>query len=99
MPNIKSAKKRVKVAAAKTAANKIVKSALKTSLKKAEAAVEANAADKDQAVRVALQRVFSKIIQLQERSLHWLANSTLPHNAEEMIRYLKAGRCVLLFVF
>ena len=40
MPNIKSAKKRVKVAAAKTAANKIVKSALKTSLKKAEAAVE-----------------------------------------------------------
>ena len=37
MPNIKSAKKRVKVAAAKTAANKIVKSALRTSLKKAEA--------------------------------------------------------------
>ena len=57
MPNIKSAKKRVKVAAAKTAANKIVKSNLKTTLKKAEAAVEANAADKEQAVRVAIKKI------------------------------------------
>ena len=57
MPNIKSAKKRVKVAAAKTAANKIVKSTLKTSLKKANAAIEANAADKEQAVRVAIKKI------------------------------------------
>lgn len=34
MPNIKSAKKRVKVIATKTAQNKAVKSALKTVIKK-----------------------------------------------------------------
>ena len=57
MPNIKSAKKRVKVAAAKTAANKIVKSNLKTSIKKAAAAIETGAADKDMAVRVAIKKI------------------------------------------
>lgn len=57
MPNIKSAKKRVKVAASKTAANKIVKSALKTSLKKADSAIETNAADKEQVVRVAIKKI------------------------------------------
>ena len=57
MPNIKSAKKRVKVAAAKTAANKIVKSNLKTSIKKANAAIENNAADKEMAVRVAIKKI------------------------------------------
>ena len=57
MPNIKSAKKRVKVAAAKTAANKIVKSSLKTSLKKADAAIETGAADKEQSVRVAIKKI------------------------------------------
>ncbi len=57
MPNIKSAKKRVKVAAAKTEANKIVKSNLKTSIKKANAAVESGASDKDMAVRVAIKKI------------------------------------------
>ena len=42
MPNIKSAKKRVKVTEAKTLQNKMYKSALKTSIKKFKAAVEAN---------------------------------------------------------
>ena len=37
MPNIKSAKKRVKVAEAKTLQNQMVKSALKTSIKKFDA--------------------------------------------------------------
>ena len=41
MPNIKSAKKRVKVIEAKTLQNKMVKTALKTDLKKYEAAVVA----------------------------------------------------------
>ena len=41
MPNIKSAKKRVKVAEAKALQNKMLKSALKTSMKKYEAAVAA----------------------------------------------------------
>lgn len=57
MPNIKSAKKRVKVATAKTAANKIVKSNLKTSIKKADAAIVDNAADKETAVRVAIKKI------------------------------------------
>ena len=38
MPNIKSAKKRVKVIATKTLVNKSLKSELKTALKKADAA-------------------------------------------------------------
>ncbi|MDE6092973.1 MAG: 30S ribosomal protein S20 [Ruminococcus sp.] len=57
MPNIKSAKKRVKVNATKAAANKSRKSNLKTILKAADAAVTANAADKDEAIRVAIKRV------------------------------------------
>lgn len=39
MPNIKSAKKRVKVTEAKTLQNKMVKSALRTSIRKYEAAL------------------------------------------------------------
>ena len=39
MPNIKSAKKRVKVTATKTLQNKALKTALKTEMKKYEAAV------------------------------------------------------------
>ncbi|MBQ8135524.1 MAG: 30S ribosomal protein S20 [Clostridia bacterium] len=57
MPNIKSAKKRVKVAAAKTAQNKTFTSALRTEIKKAGAAIDANAADKEQAVRVAIKKI------------------------------------------
>ena len=45
MPNIKSAKKRVKVQAKKAANNKAANTALKTAIKKANAAIEANAAD------------------------------------------------------
>ena len=56
MPNIKSAKKRVKVIAVKTARNKAANSALKTSIKKANTAIENNAADKEQAVRAAVSR-------------------------------------------
>ena len=45
MANIKSAKKRIKVTATKTAQNRMVKSALKTTIKKFEAAVAANNVD------------------------------------------------------
>ena len=51
MPNIKSAKKRVKVNAKKAAANKAANSALKTAIKKANVAIETNAADKDALVK------------------------------------------------
>lgn len=42
MANIKSAKKRILVAATRTAKNKAIKSEVKTSIKKVEAAVAAN---------------------------------------------------------
>ncbi|MBP3380481.1 MAG: 30S ribosomal protein S20 [Ruminococcus sp.] len=57
MPNIKSAKKRVKVNATKAAANKARKSNLKTCLKKADAACATGAADKVEVVRAAIKRV------------------------------------------
>ena len=57
MPNIKSAKKRVKVIATKTARNKAAKSALRTAIKKANVAIEASAADKDVVIREAVKKI------------------------------------------
>ena len=57
MPNIKSAKKRVRVNATKAAANKTRKSNLKTMIKKADLACSENAADKEAAIRVAIKKV------------------------------------------
>lgn len=57
MPNIKSAKKRVKVIATKTAINKAYNSALKTAIKKATLAINSNAMDKAECVRVAVKKI------------------------------------------
>ena len=57
MPNIKSAKKRVKVIATKTLINKAANSELKTTLKKANAAIANNDANKADAVRVAVKKL------------------------------------------
>lgn len=57
MPNIKSAKKRVLVTLAKTNRNKAQNTALKTSMKKAHAAIAANAADKDAVVKATMKKV------------------------------------------
>ena len=57
MPNIKSAKKRVKVIATKTLQNKAANSALKTEVKKAVAAIESNSENKEQAVRTAVKKI------------------------------------------
>lgn len=57
MPNIKSAKKRVKVNKVKSASNKATKSNLKTVLKKADAAVSTGAADKEAAITLAIKKV------------------------------------------
>ena len=57
MPNIKSAKKRVKVIATKTAQNREIKSALKTSIKKAYIAIENNAENKAEAVSLAVKKI------------------------------------------
>ena len=58
MPNIKSAKKRVLVSQAKAARNKAARSALKTNIKKFEAAVaEGNRSEADAAYKVAVKAV------------------------------------------
>ena len=57
MPNIRSAKKRVIVSRTRAARNKSANSALKTAIKKAHAAVEADAADKEAVVRAAIKKV------------------------------------------
>lgn len=57
MPNIKSAKKRVKVIATKTERNKAMSSALKTEIKKAKAAIESNADNKQEQVKLAITAI------------------------------------------
>ncbi|ADU28134.1 30S ribosomal protein S20 [Ethanoligenens harbinense] len=57
MPNIKSAKKRVKVTAVKTLRNKAYKSALRTSIKKAQSAVSDGAENKADAFKAAVVKI------------------------------------------
>ena len=57
MPNIKSAKKRVKIIETKTARNKAIKSDLKTALKKADSAVANSAENKAEVVKAAIKKV------------------------------------------
>ncbi|MEF9852422.1 MAG: 30S ribosomal protein S20 [Hydrogenoanaerobacterium sp.] len=57
MPNIKSAKKRVKVIAAKSAENKAVRTNLKTVIKSAEAALANNSENKTEAVKLAVKKI------------------------------------------
>jgi len=56
MPNIQSAKKRVRVIATKTARNKANNSALKTVIKKANLSLAANE-DSTEAVRLAMKKI------------------------------------------
>ena len=65
VPNIKSAKKRVKVIETKTLQNKMFKSALKTDLKKYEAAVAAG--DKAAAQETYKQAVKSRFTSMLNR--------------------------------
>ena len=57
MPNIKSAKKRVKVIATKTLRNKAINTALKNDIKKANIALENKDANPDEAVKVAIRAI------------------------------------------
>ena len=57
MPNIKSAKKRVKVIAAKTAQNKAQRSYMRTMVKKAELSLASASADSNQAVTAAIKTI------------------------------------------
>ena len=57
MPNIKSQKDRVFQAKKEALHNKAIKSNLKTVVKKADAAIAANAAEKDAVVKVAVSTI------------------------------------------
>lgn len=57
MPNIKSAKKRVLVSKANYEHNKAYRSALKTAVKKADAAIEAKSDDMAVAVKAAVKKI------------------------------------------
>jgi small subunit ribosomal protein S20 len=57
MPNIKSAKKRVKVIAAKTLRNKSARSDLRTAVKKAELSLTSPAADTAEQVKAAIKKL------------------------------------------
>ena len=57
MPNIKSAKKRVEVSKLNNERNKAFRSALKTSIKKADAAIEAKAPDANEVVKAAVVKI------------------------------------------
>lgn len=58
MPNIKSAKKRVLVTSVKTLQNRMMKSSLKTAVKKADAAIDSG----DKAKAVSAVKVAFKVI-------------------------------------
>ncbi len=57
MPNIKSAKKRVLVSEANNQRNKAYRSALRTAVKKADAAIESKDANAAEAVKVAVKKI------------------------------------------
>ena len=57
MPNIKSAKKRVRVSEANNLRNKAYRSALHTSIKRADAAVEAKADNAGEVVKAAVKKI------------------------------------------
>jgi SSU ribosomal protein S20P len=57
VPNIKSAKKRVKVNAARALRNKALKSALHTAIKKANTAIATGAENKDEIVKAAIRTI------------------------------------------
>lgn len=85
MPNIKSAKKRVLVAKKKALQNKIVKSNLKTVLKKADAAVAAGAPESADAIKVAIKHVD------QAAAKHIMHKNTAAHKKSALMKKLAAA--------
>jgi len=57
MPNIKSAKKRVAISKANYERNKAYRSALRTAIKKADAAIDSKAADANEVVKAAVVKI------------------------------------------
>lgn len=84
MPNIKSAKKRVLVAEKKALQNKAVRSNLKTTLKKADAAVASGAADSSAAIKLAIKKVD------QAAAKNLLHKNTAAHKKSALMKKLAA---------
>ncbi|MBO5338089.1 MAG: 30S ribosomal protein S20 [Clostridia bacterium] len=84
MPNIKSAKKRVKVIATKTLRNKMLKSQLNTAIKKFKAAVEAGDKGAAQVAYVAavkkVDQAVAKGILHKNNAAHKKSQFTLLYN-------------------
>ena len=83
MPNIKSAKKRVKVIATKTLQNKMFKSQLKTAVKKFFAAVEAG--NKEEA-KVAYVAAVKKVDQAVAKNI--LHKNNAAHKKSQLVNKL-----------
>ena len=84
MPNIKSAKKRVKVIATKTLRNKMLKSQLNTAIKKFKSAVEASDKEAAQVAYVAavkrVDKAVSQGILHKNNAAHKKSQFTLMYN-------------------
>ena len=99
MPNIKSAKKRVKVIATKTARNKATKSALRTAVKKAYYAVDTNADNKTEAVRLAIKKIDQATAKgILHKNTAARSKSSLANKCNKSYR-LKSREYSLLFYF
>ena len=81
MANIKSAKKRILVTEVRTARNKSIRSAVKTSIKKVEAAVKAN--DKD-AAQTALKAAISQISKAASKGVYHKNTAGRPYRKEDL---------------
>ena len=86
MPNIKSAKKRVSVAEVNAARNKAYNSALKTSIKKTNAAIDNQDADMAETVKAAVK----KIDMAQAKGL--LHKNNAAHKKSALVRKLNASK-------
>ena len=90
MPNIKSAKKRVLIAEARNARNKANKSALKTAVKKFEAAaVEGNRTEAEGAYKVAVKSIdkaAAKGLMHKNNAAHKKSALTLKLNQDRLMK-------------
>ena len=100
MPQIKSAKKRVKVAAKKAAANKAENTALKTAIKKANVAIETNADNKEAVVKDAVKRIDKAAAKniLQERRAVSLQSLTKHKKQSKSSRSVERELFFCLFI-
>ena len=85
MPNIKSAKKRVKVTATKTLQNRMLKGNLKAALKAANAAIESDAADK----AAVAQKAYKVIDQSASKGI--IHKNTAARKKSQLTRKLNAA--------